>query len=676
MVESRGITMKLITVLLCLFSFSLLANDYNQEGKNFAKDKDLNLGGINATDVPGYTGEIPSDLTQYYDNGLAIEEAGRKEAQNNSTAQFIEESQATRPKYEIDKNNDPLFSNYDTIVDRSSNLSQTYSGCTELPYGSTSIDAKFPQCTILGRKEAATFNCKKTIEARCVFSQNDTTVNKHDYVLAEEFKSISHEMFNHSQDYIKPGSGVVNSTSSASTRTVNYISNITNRSKIGNGIKIDTNGINVSLSGNGRDIRVATFYDKLEFDIENIGLMEDIFLTRTTWDDWLFVYVNGISIFEAVGGNLSPDHNTPYRSEQNTVWGWQGRKDIKHLFKTGKNEIYIINHVFNLGGFTVNFEFSRLKRCDIEEDVIWRCENGENKLNGNLTNSQCSHDGDLTKLILGIPVTKSCWEFDEVYEKPNSVIYDDSDCSELKENKSCGQVKSECILSENGYCAKQLNTYQCTDVSSEKTVTLCGSNLICPDGNCTDDVGRDIYDATDDFKEAASSLAVADEIRAQFDADSLTIFSAKKLSCVKQNLGVKDCCKDSGWALGLGLTQCDAEEKELGYAKEAGQVHYVGSYTSGGILDKRTHKVYCSYPSKLSRIIMQQSNAQLNKPYGSAKSPICDGLTLEELDQVDFNQMDFSEYYEDVMKKATEGQPAMEQSIDSLKDKMQNRYGK
>ena len=38
--------------------------------------------------------------------------------------------------------------------------------------------------------------------------------------------------------------------------------------------------------------------------------------------------------------------------------------------------------------------------------------------------------------------------------------------------------------------------------------------------------------------------------------------------------------------------------------------------------------------------------------WGSAKNPQCDGLTIEQLQSLDFSQIDFSEFYADAFDKA------------------------
>lgn len=195
------------------------------------------------------------------------------------------------------------------------------------------------------------------------------------------------------------------------------------------------------------------------------------------------------------------------------------------------------------------------------------------------------------------------------------------------------------------------------DQTSTRQVLLCGSQLVCPDGQCTSEFGQSYEPATEAFKQAATSLAVANEIAKHFDPEGLSVFTGEAKACRKSALGFADCCKDSGWGTDIGLAQCSEEEKALGLLKQASRVHYVGHYCSkdsiAGCLRKRY--VYCAYPSKLARIVVDQGKAQLGQHYGSSKHPDCRGFTLAELESLNFDAMDLSEFHAEVMATAENG---------------------
>ncbi len=60
---------------------------------------------------------------------------------------------------------------------------------------------------------------------------------------------------------------------------------------------------------------------------------------------------------------------------------------------------------------------------------------------------------------------------------------------------------------------------------------------------------------------------------------------------------------------------------------------------------------YCQFDSKLAQIVQQQGrNGQLRIGFGSAKHPDCRGITVDELQRIKFDKLDFTNFYEDLMK--------------------------
>ena len=185
-------------------------------------------------------------------------------------------------------------------------------------------------------------------------------------------------------------------------------------------------------------------------------------------------------------------------------------------------------------------------------------------------------------------------------------------------------------------------------------------------------------DNTEDFKQAATGLSVASEIIKNLDKDDVTTFKGYSRRCGKTRFGASNCCKSRGWANDLGLAKCNVGEKELGLAREANKAIYVGSYKSGGVIDRRKYEVYCIFPSKLARIIVDQGKRQKGLSFGSARTPDCTGFTLQELESLNFDAMDFSEFYSDVMAKAEAGStPTSVEAISDIqrkvKEKMQRK---
>jgi hypothetical protein len=87
----------------------------------------------------------------------------------------------------------------------------------------------------------------------------------------------------------------------------------------------------------------------------------------------------------------------------------------------------------------------------------------------------------------------------------------------------------------------------------------------------------------------------------------------------------------------------DAKEKGTRYistlkAKALGQCHHIEDVTSGGGglgLNKRTRKRYCCYDDKITRIMVEQSKAQLGKDWQH-----CTDISLKELQFLNFQSCD------------------------------------
>jgi hypothetical protein len=98
---------------------------------------------------------------------------------------------------------------------------------------------------------------------------------------------------------------------------------------------------------------------------------------------------------------------------------------------------------------------------------------------------------------------------------------------------------------------------------------------------------------------------------------------------------------------------CESSDAPAAIKSRLGYCHYVGKYCEKksifGCMVKR--KSYCCFQSKLARIINEQGREQIGKPWGSPKYPDCTGFTEQELAQLDFSQMDFSEIADEIIER-------------------------
>lgn len=260
-------------------------------------------------------------------------------------------------------------------------------------------------------------------------------------------------------------------------------------------------------------------------------------------------------------------------------------------------------------------------------------------------------DTSPVKSLSGVEVPVSaadgCWEYEDTYEclsRDNTV---GPECEALRA-RGCSQTGSRCVGESDRACAVYEQTYECPseEAAAEQTVLECGGQLICLEGDCFDTS----YEANGNLARVGALLSVMDALSQELEADHTEVFRGEDRRCGLSAFGARNCCKLSGWA--EGVLDCSFEEELLADLRQAGRCHYVGRYCSKktllGVCRKRK-QTYCCFGSKLSRILAEQGHLQLARGWGHPKRPDCSGFTLEEVSRLDFEAMDLSEFYEDVI---------------------------
>lgn len=98
------------------------------------------------------------------------------------------------------------------------------------------------------------------------------------------------------------------------------------------------------------------------------------------------------------------------------------------------------------------------------------------------------------------------------------------------------------------------------------------------------------------------------------------------------------------------IFECTEEEIELAVKREMKSCTAVGSYCYEEFLGTcvQTRDAYCCYNSPLSRIVMAQAGPQLGRSgtngLGKPKNPQCDGIMLSDLEKLDWDKIDLSEW--------------------------------
>lgn len=235
-----------------------------------------------------------------------------------------------------------------------------------------------------------------------------------------------------------------------------------------------------------------------------------------------------------------------------------------------------------------------------------------------------------------------------------SVVQEEPYCGELRQ-RGCVWKNSRCVdTDDKGNCIEREQEYQCGGAAPPPVqIEDCGARVACIGADCTDTS----YSPSGDFASSASHLAAIEEMASDFDHNSLSVFAGGDYRCKKTILGFANCCRDSGWGVSLGLSNCSDSERVLGEKRQAGQCHYVGSYKRGSLFKKKRYQSFCCFSSKLGRVVQQQGRAQLGLGWGAATAPACRGLSTDELGRLDFERIDLSEVHADMMQQAADSNP-------------------
>ncbi len=276
-------------------------------------------------------------------------------------------------------------------------------------------------------------------------------------------------------------------------------------------------------------------------------------------------------------------------------------------------------------------------------------------------------EGPETRVFEGLEVYRECWRYQSEYECLGGGLQEDTHCAELRA-QGCAQTGSRCITYIEGICVTYEQIYECSSPlpADTREVMDCGGQLFCLEGDCFD-AG---YAPNSGFGEAAAHLSVMQATADDLAVDHLEIFKGQDHRCgVSVFSGAHNCCALSGWAK-QGVLECSFEEELLAELRNAERCHYVGSYCSNRTartctVTKQSH---CCFSSKLARIIAEQGRIQFGRGWGSAQSPDCGGFSPEEVAQLDFEAMDLSEFYADVMASAPEAD--QEELRDRLTDRI------
>ena len=169
----------------------------------------------------------------------------------------------------------------------------------------------------------------------------------------------------------------------------------------------------------------------------------------------------------------------------------------------------------------------------------------------------------------------------------------------------------------------------------------CGAVTYCVGAGCETVEST----ANTGFLEAATKLNMVTALGGDaFDRAELRFFAGERRACRIRWGGLANCCKDRGPL--VGLAGCTEAERRLATERHAGNTHYLGERCAKrvfGFCVKR-ERVWCVFGSKLGRILHQQARPALGLGWGS-----CRGLTVAEVERIDFASLDLSEIAGDLL---------------------------
>lgn len=268
----------------------------------------------------------------------------------------------------------------------------------------------------------------------------------------------------------------------------------------------------------------------------------------------------------------------------------------------------------------------------------------------------------------------SCWQYSDAYIVPVSST---GNCSTLMANKNCTVSARSCTQKEGGTCLHEQDTYQCQTTYSSEGL-LCGGQYFCRTGDCsgTDGAGDSGFDTA--VAKLAGLASAGDDVKA--DQVNVKAFTGQALYCRKAMAGFSNCCVDTGWGNSAGLANCNSDEMAIGKAKAKKVTVLVGEACNRAVLGVCVQKkqAYCVFGGKLARIIQEQGRRdQLHVSFGSGDSPNCRGITVPELQAINFDLINFQDFYSDLManQKIPDSATMVKQAKDRIAAQVQAQTG-
>lgn len=261
----------------------------------------------------------------------------------------------------------------------------------------------------------------------------------------------------------------------------------------------------------------------------------------------------------------------------------------------------------------------------------------------------------------GFEVHRDCWEYSYI----KTCNYPSKNDCRLYEH--CYAVANpECLLKDSlGSCVDLKREFSCKSwqpnikenqearvelVAKDGIEDLICKSIPCIDGNCIDKS----YLTNGEMMDSVSKLYAASYMKPDKDYN-FNLFAGYGSHCSKKPIGYSNCCPLTvkGWGMQLGA-KCSKDEISLIGTRSKNLCVYVGKQSTKkvGVTTVTKHH-FCCFGNMLEKVIQVEGRKQLGINFGNGGSPNCRGLTMQEIQTLDFSHMDFSEFINELMVKFT-----------------------
>ena len=289
--------------------------------------------------------------------------------------------------------------------------------------------------------------------------------------------------------------------------------------------------------------------------------------------------------------------------------------------------------------------------------------------------SVCS-SGPAVRTIMGFPVSRECWAYRQDHTCPAGDHAAQSDCGPFEADPSCEVIGQTCLSEVEADedlggapagCQHWEYRYRCG--GGMELREHCTAFNVCVGSLCEGVVDE----PNTDFGNAAAWLTMLDEAakdsEKSIEMQQVSLFAGTARNCRIGALSTINCCNDSGWANGI-LGECSENELALMDRVAAKAAIYVGTYCSRRVLGVclQRRRSYCTFNSQLAMVFQKEIRRLAGADWGSARHPNCAGLRLDEMESIDWDRIDLSEAFEDMMNDANV--PTSEMVTDYLRDRL------